>query len=208
MADMSSQVAREDLKSRTLAALRDDFSRLVYLSSLRDFTTGNYHHEGLERRFSRTAAATALAACHHEIFDIVTTLPLETLVKQIDRFIRFSAPNACQALAAWETLEAYRTVVPMDCDQLMVALFRSNLKVAIAILKTVLAAEVPVACGSGAADRQLVDGHTPESGSTRSVSGGLNVAQIGEESQRPAGEYRQGKRTPEPDHRGSQKRNH
>jgi len=128
--------AKEDLQKRTLGPIGYDFGRVVYLSSLRDFSTGEYHHYGLALSFSESAAAAALATCHREVFYNLTLSPLETFVAQVERFFRSSAHDFERTVNAWESLEGYRVAIPSACDQLSAALFRSNVKVAIALLKS------------------------------------------------------------------------
>ena len=132
---MDVEAAKEDLKNRTLAQLDYDFARLLYLSSLRDFSTGEYHHHGLAHSFSESAASAALTISHQQVFYDLTSAPLESLVAQVERFIRSSSKDREQILSAWERLEAYRVTVPSYCDELTVALFRSNVKIAMALLK-------------------------------------------------------------------------
>ena len=133
---MDIEAAKEDLKNRTLAQMGSDFARLLYLSSLRDFSTGEYHHHGLATSFSESAASGALTACHQELFYSLVLSPLESLVVQIDRFIRSTHKDYQNTLSAWENLQAYNTAVPSVCDQMAVDLFRSNIKIAMAFLKS------------------------------------------------------------------------
>jgi hypothetical protein len=133
---MDVDAAKDDLKNRTLARLGCDFARLLYLSSLRDFTTGEYHHDGLATSFSPSAATAALTACHEELFYSLVFSPLESFVAQIDRFIRSTHKDYKSALSAWEKLQAYNTAVPFVCEEMTADLFRSNIKVAMALLKS------------------------------------------------------------------------
>lgn len=133
---MDVEAAKQDLKNRTLAQFGYDFAKLIYLSSLRDFSTGEYHHDGLAHSFSESAASAALTTSHQQVFYDLTSAPLESFVAQIERFIRSASKDCDQILSAWERLEAYRVTVPSDCDEVTMALFRSNVKIAMALLKS------------------------------------------------------------------------
>lgn len=133
---MDVEAAKEDLKNRTLLSFGYDFARLLYLSSLRDFTTGEYFHHGLSHSFSEPTASAALAACHEELFYSLALGPLESLVAQLDQFIRSTSKNYNTALDAWETLEAYNVTVPSVSNRMTAGLFRSNIKIAMALLKS------------------------------------------------------------------------
>ncbi len=129
------EAAKEDLRLRTLEPIGYDFGRLIYMSSLRDFNSGEYYHLGLAHSFSEQAASAALATCHQEIFYRLVSSPLESLVAQVERFMRSSPHDWEKTVNAWETLEAYRVMVPSVSNRLVAELFRSNVKVAMEVLK-------------------------------------------------------------------------
>jgi hypothetical protein len=133
---MDLESAKEDLKRRTLEGLGYDFARLVYISSLRDFSTGEYYHHGLAHSFSEAAASWALTACHQDLFYSLALSPLESFIVQIDRFIRSTPRDYEIVLSAWENLKAYNVTVPSVCDQIAAELFRSNIKIAMTLLKS------------------------------------------------------------------------
>jgi hypothetical protein len=133
---MDVEAAREDLNRRTLTHLGYDFARLVYLCSLRDFSTGTYHHHGLANSFSEFAAAEAIASWHEEVFLRLTLGPFDSLVAQIDRFVRSSAKDYQATVATWQTLETYHVLVPSHAQPGASEFFRSNVKIAMQILKT------------------------------------------------------------------------
>jgi hypothetical protein len=133
-AESSVQKAIRDLENRTLANLRGGLAKLVYLSSTRNYNTGEYRHEGLAQRFGDYAAQAALARCHEAAFRDLVDCGLETLVDQLSAYIESTGAGKEQLLNSWRQLEAYRVLIPAACDGLSADFFISNIRIALEIL--------------------------------------------------------------------------
>src|SRR5262249_21934521 len=128
--------ALRDLETRTLRALSGEFSRLVYLSSTRDYNTGHYQHSGLALRFGPAAAAAALARSHRRVFENLLFCSLADLVSELSLYVDSTAESRGQILDTWQNLQAYRVLVPETCDPLSAELFASNVNLALKVLKS------------------------------------------------------------------------
>lgn len=127
------EAAIRDLEERTLASVGGNIPKLVYLASTRDYNTGVYQHEGLERCFSTDCARQALRSCHNDAFSAVTFTGLSALVEElVAYFAQCGEPR--QVLDSWRRLQAYRVLVPVDCDPLSRDLFISNIRVALEVV--------------------------------------------------------------------------
>lgn len=128
--------AVRDLRNRTLARLPGDVSRLVYLASSRDLSTGRYSHDGLAFHFSENVASKAMAACHMEIFDRLLFCSLEELIEELQDYISSTEVRPGDVLRSWKHLGSYRVTIPLECDTLAAEIFLSNVKIALEILQT------------------------------------------------------------------------
>jgi hypothetical protein len=133
---MDVEAAKDDLKKRTLPKLRDDFAQLIWLATLRDCNTGAYYHDGLTNLFTAPVAHMALADCHEEVFERLVLCPLELFVSQVERFILAASPDPRASLQTWEKLKAYTTTIPCHCKRQAAALFLSNVRIALMVLKS------------------------------------------------------------------------
>jgi hypothetical protein len=127
--------AIRDLEDRTLAHLPTDMSRVVYLSATRDYNTGEYHHEGLSQSFGHSASQAALARCHESAFRVLLHCGLETLVEQITAYMESTGAEKERVLHSWRQLEAYRMLIPGNCDPLAADYFIANVRIALEVLK-------------------------------------------------------------------------
>ncbi len=140
---LSSRITREseleaavrDLELRTLANLRGGLTKLVYLSSTRDYNTGEYQHDGLADRFGAQAAQSALAQCHQAAFQELVSSSLSALVAQLKTYIESTGAEREKVLQSWRQLQAFRVLIPGTCDELSADFFVSNVRIALEILR-------------------------------------------------------------------------
>ena len=130
------EAARVDLQNRTLAKLKGEFARLIYLASTRDYTTGQYQHDGLAKEFSREAATAALKSCHEEIFRTLGKSSLEDMVEELEVYACANQIEMAELIRTWENLQPYRIARPLECDPVTAELFASNVTVALTILRS------------------------------------------------------------------------
>lgn len=122
------------LHVHTLMELKGEFSRLIYLASLRDNNTGRYHHYGLESRYSNQAVDEALRRSHAEIFDALINLPLQEQTRDLAGFFDSLKEEPSRLVEAWERLRSYNILPPENCHSLARALFESNMVIILKIL--------------------------------------------------------------------------
>ena len=127
--------AYEDLLRRTLSKISSDLARLIFLASTRDYNTGKYHHDGLASRFSSENAGQALELAHTKIFEQLAAYSLEAWVEEIETYACTSRESAATVVRTWQLLEPYRVAVPMHQNPIVIQLFVSNLRIALAILR-------------------------------------------------------------------------
>jgi hypothetical protein len=134
VAESAVEAAVRDIESRTLAHLQGELTKLVYLSSTRDYNTGEYQHEGLAQRFGAQAAQLALTQCHEAAFQDLLYTSLSNLVAQLATYIDSTGADREKVLNSWRQLQAYRVLIPGTCDDLSADLFITNIKIALEAL--------------------------------------------------------------------------
>jgi hypothetical protein len=125
----------ENFQRQTLEEIPGQFSRLIYLASLRDHNTGRYHHYGLETRFSAEAIDEGLRRCHLEVFAHHLTLPLQEQTQDLLRFFESLKDDRARLVEAWQQLRAYQILPPQNCSPLARELFTNNVELILEILR-------------------------------------------------------------------------
>jgi hypothetical protein len=128
-----------DFLRTTLHQIPTVFGRLVYLSSLRDRTSGAYEHEGLERLFGREDADRALRHSHRQVFAEWLGRNLEDQKNDLEEFL--SAALAAGQVVSNPALAApYREVIPPAASEVEKMLYLSDLETLLALLQAERAA--------------------------------------------------------------------
>lgn len=130
------EAARRDFADRNLSKIRGDFARLVYLASMRNYNTGEYHHDGLACVFTESVAERAIAICHRDTFRRIVLCSLKELVEQLELYASSNCYGSSELVRIWEKLQPYRAIVPLECSALTARFFVSNVRTALAILQS------------------------------------------------------------------------
>jgi hypothetical protein len=129
---------REDPVSRYLlhamSVLPTPFARLIFLASMRDHYTGQYLHEGWASASSSEEVNAALGQMHRHVFEIVATLPLLELSKEIRKHFDSLGETELQTANFWLETEPYYEMIPAGYTQLPRKLFISQVRLALEIL--------------------------------------------------------------------------
>ena len=139
MVDMLNQLRQnrriiEDFTVTTLAVIPNAFARLIYVSSLRDLSTGRYEHEGLAALYPEEAVQQALEHCHEEIFLRILETPLAIQEEILQDCLEKMAGGLASVSRHWQQMEAYRVLIPEQVPDYLKELFCSNLRAMLEIL--------------------------------------------------------------------------
>jgi hypothetical protein len=124
-----------DMQARSLAEMPGHFSRLVYLASLRDYSTGRYHHYGLETRYSAAAVDHGVRQCHAQAFEELITLSLEDQTRDLLAFFHSLREDRKRLIETWRKLKSYQVLPPEDCPPLARELYDKNIEVMLQVLR-------------------------------------------------------------------------
>jgi len=126
---------KQNFEERTLAVVPGHFSRLIYMASLRDYSTGRYHHYGLESRFSPEAVDEGLRQCHVRAFEDLVSLPLKEQTEDLVSFFESLQEDRARLVEVWQQLRSYQILPPEKGHPLARGLFDKNMEIMLKVLR-------------------------------------------------------------------------
>jgi hypothetical protein len=125
----------QDFTVTTLAGIPSLFSRLAYMASLRDISSGRYDHAGLAALYPDEAIQQSLHLCHEQIFEKLLEMPLESQERELRECLEHMPEGRCGTVGHWRRMEAYRVLMPERAPAYLKELFCSNLRALLEILQ-------------------------------------------------------------------------
>ena len=118
-----------------LSSLPNDLTRLIYLTSIRDYNSGFYRHPVLSRQFDPTGAHRVFEAWHQQVFARLLTISVRKYVEELEGYIRYSRAERQPFITTWKALQAYRAAIPLKAPRHACEIFFLNVKTALSILE-------------------------------------------------------------------------
>jgi hypothetical protein len=126
------EMCRQEL---ALDDLPNDLTRMLFLASLRDCNSGRYLHPQFTQRVGVEVADHALSGCHQQIFRNLLNTAASGYALQLEEYIRYTRADRNVVLETWQSLQAYRSTIPVHASALYCELFCLNIETALTILK-------------------------------------------------------------------------
>jgi hypothetical protein len=118
----------QDFTTNTLAGIPSLYSRLTYVASLRDLSSGKYEHAGLSALYPEPAIQQALETCHEQVFEKILEMPLAEQEEDLRICLEAMHGGAQDTVGHWQRMEAYRVLLPEHAPDYLKDLFCSNLR--------------------------------------------------------------------------------
>jgi hypothetical protein len=124
-----------DFTESYLVSVPFQFLRLVYLSSLRDLSSGRYEHAGLAAVYPESVIQQCLELCHGQIFERILEMPLASQEKDLRDSLSAMDGGLAISISNWQRLESYRFLIPAAVPDYLKELFCSNLRALLEVLQ-------------------------------------------------------------------------
>ena len=118
----------------TFTYLPTSFSRLAFLASVRDSSTGRYLHEGWCIQASVQEVHEILRQAHSDVFALVLKMPFKMLCEELKGYLESTDRAHQQTLTLWLELETYRDMIPEGVSRVSRAFFLSQIRLALKAL--------------------------------------------------------------------------
>ena len=127
----------EDELALTLNVLPTAFSKLSFLTTVRDPHTGRYLHEGWLPWSSRDEIHELLRKAHEEVFENVLNLTMPLLCGELRSYLDSVSDSGERTARFWLELESYREMVPQGVCVQVREFFVSQVRTSLNVLLTV-----------------------------------------------------------------------